>query len=74
MVEWVEDSEGACQVADCDRPAAVRLDVPWAGERVVCLPHGRTWSQREGVVATALSAAADELSQGHAEDDGTDGA
>jgi len=46
--------EPECSEADCDRPPAVRLHVPWAENRIVCTAHGRTLVQREGVVAEPL--------------------
>lgn len=70
MTEWVESAEaGVCQIEGCDRPVAVRLDVPWAGQREVCTAHGRTWSQREGVVAMPIEAAREEWSQGQGDED-----
>ncbi len=35
-------------------PAAVRLSVPWADDRVVCTAHGRALVQRDGVVAEPI--------------------
>ncbi|GAB3027443.1 hypothetical protein [Natronobiforma cellulositropha] len=43
-----------CAEADCERPAAVELHIPWAANRLVCAPHGRVLGQREGVVVEAL--------------------
>lgn len=68
MTEWAESPEdGVCGVERCDRPAAVRLDVPWAGEREVCTAHARTWSQREGVVAMPIETAREEWSHGQSD-------
>jgi hypothetical protein len=49
-----------CAEEGCDRPAAVRLHVPWAGEREVCTAHGRSAVQQEGVVAEPLEEAFDD--------------
>lgn len=46
-----------CAEADCDRPAAVRLYVPWADDRDVCSGHARALVQRDGVVAEPLPGA-----------------
>lgn len=43
-----------CAEADCTRPAAVRLHVPWGGDRAVCAAHGRVLAQQDGVVAEPL--------------------
>ena len=43
-----------CTEADCDRPAAVMLYVPWAEDRPVCAAHGRALVQQDGVVAEPL--------------------
>jgi len=50
----------SCAEADCDRPAAVRLHVPWAENRVVCAAHARALATQDGVVAEPLPDAADE--------------
>ena len=47
----------ACAEEGCDRPAAVRLHVPWAANREVCTAHGRALVQQEGVVAEPLEGA-----------------
>lgn len=44
----------ACTEDDCDRPAAVRLHVPWADDRDVCTAHARSLVQQDGVVAEPL--------------------
>ena len=49
-----------CAVADCDEPAAVRLHVPWAENREVCVGHARTLARRNGVVAEPLAGAENE--------------
>lgn len=72
MTEWVESAEAdTCQIEGCDRETAVRLDVPWEGTREVCAAHGRTWSQKEGVVAMPIETAREEWSQG--QESGDDG-
>ena len=43
-----------CTEADCGRPAAVRLHVPWADDREVCAAHARVLAQQDGVVAEVL--------------------
>lgn len=48
-----------CAEAGCDRPAAVRLHVPWADDREVCAAHARALAQRDGVVAEPLDGAED---------------
>ena len=45
---------GECAEADCDRPAAVRLHIPWDENSDVCAAHARSLAQREGVVAEPL--------------------
>ncbi|MFB6176371.1 MAG: hypothetical protein ABEI99_04375 [Halobaculum sp.] len=50
-----------CAEAECDRTAAVRLHVPWAENRVVCLAHARVWAQKDGVVTEPLPEADEEL-------------
>jgi hypothetical protein len=49
-----------CAEDGCDRPAAVRLYVPWAADRTVCTAHARSLVQRDGVVAEPLDGAADD--------------
>ena len=49
-----------CEEADCDRPAAVRVYVPWAADRDVCTAHGRALATRDGVVAEPLADADEE--------------
>lgn len=43
-----------CTEEGCDEPAAVRLHVPWADNRLVCAPHARVLVQQEGVVAEPI--------------------
>jgi hypothetical protein len=50
----------ACAEDGCERPAAVRLHDPRGPDREVCLPHARSLSQQQGVVAQPLEDAADE--------------
>jgi hypothetical protein len=40
-----------CSEPGCDKPATVRVFVPWDEDRDVCTDHGRTLVQQEGVVA-----------------------
>ena len=48
MAEWI------CAEEDCERPAAVRLHVPWDENRVVCTAHGRVLARKDGIVAEPL--------------------
>lgn len=57
----VSSSVPTCSEADCERGAAFELHIPWAENRVVCAPHARVLSRRDGVVADALPDASDEL-------------
>ena len=50
----------SCSEPDCAEPAAVRLHVPWAENRVVCAAHARALAQRDGVVADPLDERGDE--------------
>ena len=50
-----------CTEENCEEPAAVRLHVPWAENRVVCTGHARVYAQRDGIVADPLDAAGEEL-------------
>lgn len=50
-----------CAEDSCEKRGAVRLHVPWAENRVVCLSHARAWAQKDGVVAEPLDDAEDEL-------------
>jgi hypothetical protein len=50
-----------CTEENCERPAAVRLHIPWAENRVVCAAHARALAQQDGVVAATLPDADDEL-------------
>jgi hypothetical protein len=45
---------GQCAETGCDEPAAVRLHVPWAANREVCVAHARALASRDGVVAEPL--------------------
>ncbi|SHH34194.1 hypothetical protein [Halobaculum gomorrense] len=45
---------GECAEDDCESASAVRLHVPWAADREVCVAHARTLVQRDGVVAEPL--------------------
>jgi len=66
MGEFVAESEAeTCEIQGCDRETAVRLDVPWEGERDVCPAHARTWAQKEGVVAMPIEGERDEWPEGH---------
>lgn len=46
-----------CTEEGCEEPAAVRLHVPWADDRVVCTAHARALAQQDGVVAEPLEGA-----------------
>lgn len=46
-----------CAEEGCTRAVAVRLHVPWAGEREVCAAHARVLAQQDGVVAEPLEGA-----------------
>ena len=50
-----------CAEEGCERTAAVRLHVPWAGERDVCAAHARALVQQDGVVAEPLEGAEGEF-------------
>ncbi len=56
----MSDKPQVCAEEDCDRPAAVRLFVPWADDRDVCTAHGRALVQQPGVVAMPLEDGPDE--------------
>ncbi|WP_435318330.1 hypothetical protein [Haloarchaeobius sp. TZWSO28] len=43
-----------CAETGCDREAAVRLHIPWAADRDVCVAHARGFGQQEGVVTEPL--------------------
>ncbi|MFB6135995.1 MAG: hypothetical protein ABEJ04_04480 [Halobacteriaceae archaeon] len=49
-----------CAEPDCEERAAVRLHVPWAEDRDVCVAHARGFVTRDGVVAEPLEGAEDE--------------
>jgi hypothetical protein len=40
-----------CAEPGCDRPATVRVFVPWEDDRDVCTAHARALVQQDGVVA-----------------------
>lgn len=48
-----------CTEEACDRPAAVRLHIPWDENQEVCTAHARVLVQRDGVVAEPLDDAED---------------
>ena len=50
-----------CAEEGCSRAAAIRLHVPWAGEREVCAAHARVLAQQDGVVAEPLEGAEGEF-------------
>jgi hypothetical protein len=50
-----------CGEEGCDRPAAVRVHVPWAEDRAVCTAHARTIASKDGVVAEPLDGADEEF-------------
>lgn len=54
------DDAPPCAEAGCDRPAAVRLFVPWAEDRSVCPAHARVLARPDGVVAEPIEGAAGE--------------
>lgn len=49
-----DNRPATCTESDCDRPAAVRLRVPWDADRAVCPACARALAQRDGVVAEPL--------------------
>ena len=51
-----------CAEPGCDRPAAVRLYIPWDADREVCTAHARSIATQDGVVAEPLESAADDWS------------
>jgi len=50
-----------CAEEGCERAAAIRLHIPWAGEREVCAAHARVIAQQDGVVAEPLEGAEGEF-------------
>jgi len=50
-----------CTEDGCEEDAAIKLYIPWADNRAVCLPHGRAWAQKDGVVADPLEEADEKL-------------
>jgi hypothetical protein len=50
-----------CTETDCAEPAAVRLHIPWAENRVVCPGHARGYARMDGIVADPLETADEEL-------------
>lgn len=59
--ERVPPAMTECAEEGCERTAAVRLHVPWAGERDVCAAHARGPAQQDGVVAEPLEGTEDEF-------------
>ena len=55
--ERVVPAMSECAEEGCGRTAAIRLHVPWAGERDVCAAHARVIAQQDGVVAEPLEGA-----------------
>lgn len=49
-----DNRPATCTESDCDRPAAVRLRVPWDADRAACPACARALAQRDGVVAEPL--------------------
>lgn len=49
-----------CAEPGCERPAAVRLHIPWDADREVCTAHARAVATQDGVVAEPLAEANDE--------------
>lgn len=49
-----------CTEDGCTDPAAVKLRIPWAADRVVCPAHARVIAQQDGVVPEPIEDAADE--------------
>ena len=47
-------TDQVCAEEDCERPAAVRLHIPWAENREVCTAHARVLVQQDGIVAEPL--------------------
>jgi hypothetical protein len=47
-------TDRACAEEGCDRPAAVRLHIPWDENREVCTAHARVLAQQDGIVAEPL--------------------
>jgi len=43
-----------CSEEGCERTAAVRLRVPWADDRAVCVAHARVAARQDGVVAEPI--------------------
>ena len=55
---WLQTATmAACAEDGCERPAAVRLHVPWDANREVCTAHARALVQQDGIVAEPLSGA-----------------
>ncbi|WP_168927058.1 hypothetical protein [Natronorubrum aibiense] len=50
-----------CSEADCERPVAVELHIPWAENRYVCAAHARVLGQQDGVVPDPIVDNGDEL-------------
>lgn len=47
-------TDRACAEEGCERPAAVRLHIPWDENREVCTAHARVLARRDGIVAEPL--------------------
>lgn len=58
--DGADDEPSACDEPDCERAAAVRLHVPWDGDRVVCPAHARVLARPDGVVAEPIEGAEEE--------------
>ncbi|MCQ4333594.1 hypothetical protein KM295_08920 [Natronomonas sp. F2-12] len=43
-----------CSEPGCERPAAVRLCIPWDENRDVCTAHARGLAQTDGIVPRPL--------------------
>lgn len=48
-----------CAEDGCEKPAAVRLYVPWTDDRKVCTAHARVLARQDGVVADPIADADD---------------
>ncbi|SDJ62520.1 hypothetical protein SAMN05216226_10672 [Halovenus aranensis] len=55
-----------CTQEGCNSEATFELHIPWTENEYVCAGHARVRSRQEGVVADALTAAAEELPEGAA--------
>ena len=59
-VDGGSQAPGRCTEEGCEKPAAVRLHIPWAENRVVCTGHARALGRQDGVVADPLAGAEEE--------------